>query len=222
MWTSLEGINGVGKTHLAHLLARDLGEQCALVTELTDGGSGELTKTLIGALAADGDFFLRTGVPLTETFTLLALKVHDYERLGHSPAPIMLEDRGVDTVAMYQSVILAGPDAEDAHLDDLVHRVQDTAAQWRPRPDLTLLISDDVDTCLERVAQREGHRLPPADEELIRGVDRLYHRHAAADPDRWRVIDRTGRDSGAVLAEMRAICLHALTTTAADQKERHA
>jgi dTMP kinase len=217
MWVTIEGVNGVGKTYLAHALADQLDPQCALVTELTDGGSGDLPKAIISALSERGDFFLRTGAPITETFALLALKVYEYERLRAQAPRILLEDRGVDTVALYQAAILADPEADLDEIDTLAQRIYRTATHWRPLPDLTLLVTDQLEVCLTRLTQREGISLPGADRNLICTVDRLYRRQAEREPHRWRVIDRTGRDTGDVVAAMHDACLNRLPTTPNDR-----
>jgi dTMP kinase len=206
-WVSVEGLNGVGKSHLARRLALGVGTQCRLVHELTDLAADHLPGQVIAALAGAGGTFLRTGHPLTETFALLALKVREYE-LIQAQAPhmrLIVEDRGVDTVAVYQAAILADayPSASSA---DLVSRIHRAAAAFRPPPDLTLLLTDDFDTCLHRFAARLGQPVSAADRALLAQVARLYADLAAADPARVRVVDRTGRGEDDVLAEMRAHC----------------
>ena len=108
VWVSIEGVNGVGKTHLARLLSARLGAQAQLVSELTDDGDDPVIRDVVSALSV-GRSFLRTGQPLTETLALLALKVREYERVTMmpTPPPVVIEDRGVDTVACYQAPILA-------------------------------------------------------------------------------------------------------------------
>jgi dTMP kinase len=207
LWVTVEGLNGVGKTHLAGLLAARLGEGCQLLSELTDLGTDQLSGQVIAALTRPGGAFLRTGHPLTETFALLALKVLEYERAGAGPpaASVIVEDRGVDTVAVYQAAILAQDGPPDPAVE-LVERVQQTAAMWRPRPDLTLLLVDDFDACLDRYAARIGAPVCAADRELLAAVGRLYADLAAREPDRITVVDRAGRGEQDTLAEMEAHC----------------
>lgn len=110
-WITMEGMEGVGKTYLLRRLAQRLGRRCVLVDELTDIAGGGLPGQVVSALSSAGDVFLRTGHPLTETFALVALKVREYERMQTVEgldADIVMEDRGIDTVALYQAVILAG------------------------------------------------------------------------------------------------------------------
>ena len=218
LWVTVEGLNGVGKTYLAGRLAARLGKGCRLISELTDLGTDHLSGQVIAALQRPGGTFLRTGHPLTETFALLALKVLEYERIREQTAsggcgvPVVVEDRGVDTVAVYQAAILAHDDpSEDAA--DLVRRVHETAALWRPQPHLTLMLVDDLDACLTRYAARLGMPVSAADRQLLAEVAELYANLAAAEPDRITVVNRAGRDEQETLAEMQAHCRALLQRT---------
>jgi dTMP kinase len=199
-WISIEGLNGVGKTYLIRQLARRLGGRCLVVDELTSTGD-DTAKAIIGALAEGGGTFLRTGHPIGETFALAALKVREYERVtALTPQPgCVLEDRGVDTVAVYQAAILGGGHA-------LAGQIAAIAAMWRPDPDVTILLTDDLDACIGRFAARTGVPVTAADRQLLATVAGLYEARAAADPGRWRVCPVSGRASGDVLDQMEAWC----------------
>jgi len=202
-WISIEGLNGVGKTHLIRRLARRLGDRCLVLDELTNTGD-DTAKAIIGALADAGGTFLRTGHPVTETFALAALKVCEYERVTTlAPAPgCVLEDRGMDTVAVYQAAILGGRDV-------LADRIAAIPAMWRPDPDLTILLTDDLGACIGRYAARTGVPVAAADRQLLATVARLYAARAAAAPGRWRICPVTGRATGDVLDQMEAWCREA-------------
>lgn len=203
VWVSLEGVNGVGKTRLAGHLAERLTGRARTLSELTDGGGDPASSAVIVALSS-GRSFLRTGHPLTETMALLALKVRERELVAAltDPPEIVIEDRGIDTVALYQAVIGSGND--DTTPDDVLHtaaeRVYAAAAPWLPVPDLTVLVRDDIAACERRFAEREGR--PPAEDErrIIAAAGRMYLWRAATEPRRIRAIDRTGRDIADVLA----------------------
>ncbi len=203
-WVCVEGPNGVGKTYLARALAARLGPDCQLLTELTDAQGEHVPAQVIGALSAAGDAFLRTGHPLTETFALLALKVREHELVTQMIAPpaIVLEDRGIDTVAIYQAAIMLGEHATEDETWTLAQQIYQTAARWRPLPDLTLLITDDLDDCWRRWAEREGTPLTGVQQHLVSRVAGLYHRQAAHDPERFRIVGRAGRDEDEIVAEM--------------------
>lgn len=208
IWISVEGLNGVGKTHFARLLARGLAGQCMLLDELTDTGDATASR-VIGAMAAAGEpFLLRTGHPLTETFAFSALKVREYERAMSLPQqpPVVIEDRGLDTVAVYQAVILAGHDAPLAQLHVLAGQILQIGAQWRPHPDLTVLLTDDLDACIGRYVQRTGVPITGSDRRLLATVDQLYRSRAAAD-DRWWQCPVSGRSEAEILDDLMAACV---------------
>jgi dTMP kinase len=207
-WVGIEGPNGAGKTYLTHALATRLGPRCQVLAELTDTAGDHLTAQVINALSSGGSF-LRTGHPLTETFALMALKVREYELVTQMATPprIVLEDRGMDTVALYQAAILLGPDATDEDTWRLAQQIHATAAMWRPPPELTLLILDDLTRCLRRYAEREGGPMTSEEEHLVTRVARLYQRLAEHEPARTRVVHRAGRNEHDVLTEMEQLVL---------------
>jgi dTMP kinase len=205
LWVSIEGVEGVGKTYLAPRLAAWLGARCTLVNEVTDTAPTELVGKVIEALSSDGDLFLRTGHPLTETFALLAVKAYERERHGEIAASFVLEDRGFDSVAIYQAIILAGDDATEEVT--LARRIQAVAEHWHRPPDLTLLVVDDIDRCLQRFSSRIGRALRPDEVDLVVQADRLYTRFARAEPDRFEVIDRRGHDDVETVEQMHDACL---------------
>ncbi|GAA4229416.1 dTMP kinase [Streptosporangium album] len=206
LWVSVEGINGVGKTTAARALAACLGERCLLLDELTDRGGDTLPGRVISALAAEDDVFLRTGYPVVETLALLALKVREVERLAVLPtAPeVVIEDRGVDSVAVYQAAILSAqvPGADPA---DVARHVLSTVSRWRLLPDATVLLTDNREVCTRRFADRIGRTLALRDLRVIEQADILYTGLAAAEPDRYTVIDTTGRPAEAVADEVGAL-----------------
>jgi dTMP kinase len=207
-WVGIEGPNGAGKTHLTRALAARLGPGCQVLAELTDAEGEHVAAQVINALSTRGSF-LRTGHPLTETFALLALKVREYElvtQMATAP-PIVLEDRGLDTVALYQAAILLGPDATDADTWSLAQQIHATAAMWRPPPELTLLVLDDITHCLRRYAEREGAPMTEEEQHLLTRVARLYQRLAEHEPDRIRIVHRAGRSEHDILAEMEHLVL---------------
>ena len=217
-WATLEGIEGVGKTYLGQRLAARLGPNCHLISEVTDAAPGAITGQVISALSAEGDVFLRTGHPLTETFALLALKVREHEQLALPAGPghpgLVLEDRGVETVGIYQAAILiAGEDLAAGRvpgsleeIERVAHRIEAVTSQWRPPPDRILLLVDDVQVCVQRFSARIGRDLTVDEVALIKTADAMYERYAAADPDRITVIDRTGRTEDDTLTELEQVC----------------
>ncbi|MEV4116776.1 thymidylate kinase [Nonomuraea sp. NPDC049695] len=205
-WASLEGINGIGKTHLARQVAARIGPACHSLVELPDTPQASLPGRVIAALRADGDLFLRTGAPRTETLLLAALHVHRYEHLVAAPgAQLILEDRGPLTVALYQAAILL-PGGDDDHVLDLANDILATIAAWRPPPTLTVLLRDDPARCLHRFEQRLGRPAHPSEKTLMSHVNRLYDHYASRHPERLTLIDRRHGGEHAVIEAITAAC----------------
>lgn len=208
-WLSVEGVNGVGKTYLAQRVAERLGPRCVRLAELTDHEPDRLPGRIIAAMAGAGGTFLRTGHPLTETLTLIALKVREYEHIQRDSDlhdVVVLEDRGIDTVAVYQAAILAGATASVSQALEIAQQVYRTAGEWRPLPQRTVLLTDELDACVDRFATRTGTPVSADDRALIAQVHELYLAQASAEPDRFVVIDRAGRAEAQVVDDLEHQC----------------
>lgn len=188
---SVEGVNGVGKTSAARSAAAMLGTRCLLLDELTDQPGDTLPGRVIGALAAGKDPFLRGGHPVAETLALLALQVRKAEHLAGrdlAGVDVILEDRGVDTVAVYQAVIMCSQHPALSP-EEVARHVLSATLRWRPLPDATLLLTGDLPVCARRFADRIGHPLAPEDMQVIERIDALYRTVAACDSRRYTSID---------------------------------
>ena len=208
VWVTLEGANGVGKTHLAALLQKQIAGSVVL-DELPDAAPDRLSGQVIAALAENGDPFLRTGHPLAETLALLALAVRRREE--PSEATVVIEDRGSDSVAVYQALTLAESDGSDPY--PLAQRLLAMADRWRPRSDLTVLVTADADTRRAQWSARLGRPLTADGRHRAHAVARLYEQIAAADPDRYLVLDLCGQTVAQALPTL-ACAVRAVTSPA--------
>jgi dTMP kinase len=191
---SIEGINGVGKTSAARAATAMLGARCVLLDELTDTGGASLHGRVISALAEHGDPFLRTGRPVAETLALLALQLGKAERVAQrdlTGVDVILEDRGMDTVAVYQAAILCSQHPETSP-ETVAQRVLSGVRRWWRVPHATILLTGDLDECARRFADRIGRPLTRADLQLLEQIDTLYRMAATADPGRYAVLDVAG------------------------------
>ncbi|MEV6730628.1 thymidylate kinase [Streptomyces sp. NPDC051364] len=191
---SVEGINGVGKTDAVVGTAAALGPRCLRLDEVTDKAGDTLPGQVVAALSADGDVFLRTGHPVAETLALLALKVREFEQLTAGDlagVDVVLEDRGVDTTAVYQAVILAAQ-YPGTDMLALAERILTTTARWRPLPDATILLTGDRRLCTARFAARAERVFSALDQQMFAHAEALYLDLAGAHPERFTILDVTG------------------------------
>ncbi|MGH4013762.1 MAG: dTMP kinase [Pseudonocardiaceae bacterium] len=204
---SIEGLNGVGKTYLtARVLqaAHDHGQQPPLVIEefsrRTDNDT-DLGRHLLRALvtASRGERFLRAGFPKSETLLLLAIKIHDYEaalpalRAGHT----VIEGRSLHSTAVYQSLIM-NPDDDEAALT-IAEQILHSASGWRPLPDLTIVLTDDVEAAVSRAEARDGVTYTAEQWRLHHRAAALFERLATTDPGHVRLLDRREHDADALV-----------------------
>ncbi|MEU6562611.1 dTMP kinase [Nocardia nova] len=214
LWVSIEGRSGVGKTTAARAVASAFGRRCLLVDELTDQPGDTLPGLVIAALHATGgdSVFLRTGHPVAETLAFLALQVHKAERLvgrDLTGVEVIVEDRGVDTVAACQASILCSHYPQ-VRLEPVVQRVLSSLRRWSVFPDATILLTGDPAVCTERFGERIGHPLAARDVALLDQIDDLYRAAAAADPGRFTALDVGGlspSDSAAAVGEVVSMLL---------------
>jgi dTMP kinase len=218
LWVSIEGINGVGKTSAARSVAAMLGARCLLLDELTDSGD-TLTGQVIAALSAEGDPFLRTGNPVVETLALLALEVRKAERLATrdlAGVGVIIEDRGVDSVAVCQAAILCSQRPETSP-DAVARHVLSSVRRWAALPDATILLTGDPSVCARRFADRIGCLLTSADVHVLERIDILYREAAARDPGRFTLLDTAGKST-----EEASAAVHEVVTTLLDRQVAHA
>lgn len=218
LWVSIEGINGVGKTSAARSVATVFGTRCLLLDELTDSGD-TLTGRVIAALSAEGDPFLRTGNPVVETLALLALEVRKAERLATrdlAGVEVILEDRGVDSVAVCQAAILCSQQPETSP-DAMARYLLSSARRWTVLPDATIVLTGDPWVCARRFADRIGCSLTPADLQVLEQIDILYREAAVRDPGRFTLLDTADMSP-----EETAAAVKEVVTTLLDRQAAHA
>jgi dTMP kinase len=190
---SIEGISGVGKSYLTSRLV-SAGEIAAIgeFSERLSGAERTLGDGLLHALIteAHGEHFLRSGHPGTETLLLIAVKTFDYDQCLPllTQARTVIEGRSLDSIAVYQSLITHGDNFDRAYAD--ANAILTLAAQWRPLPDLTILIIDDVATAVGRAETRDRRRFSDEQWGIHCKAAAMFSLLAADQAARFRVIDR--------------------------------
>jgi dTMP kinase len=203
---SFEGISGAGKTYLSRAIrASAPGSTMRFVNELSERSGTGLDRKIIDVLQYTGDRFCRTGAPLSETFLLLALKMADYE-MYIAPAlaegRTVIEDRSIDTVAVYQSILIE-PSNPSQWLN-LAKRIFAAASQWRRPPDLTFFLDDSLDSCIMRAESRLQIAYSEDERALLRDAADLYRRYAKVYRERIILLDRQSHSETEILARVSA------------------
>ncbi|MDT5024767.1 MAG: dTMP kinase, partial [Micromonosporaceae bacterium] len=114
----------------------------------------------------------------------------------------VIEGRSIHSTAVYQSLI-AYPNNDDVAYDHAIELLT-LAASWRPLPDLTINITDDVETAIGRAERRDNRTYTAEQRQIHRRAADMFARLAQADPDRVTVLDRRLHDADTLVNIMRA------------------
>lgn len=194
VYVSIEGIEGVGKTHIIQELlaaARNLGDPgTALVVscEITQEGFG---KDVVDLLARHDDQFYRCGYPLSEALVFFSMKLFELVKTivpRLESGYIVLEDRSADSNCAYAAVQLAEQLSVPATA--VYQSLWEARARLAFTPDSTLLLVDDVEECLGRAQKRDGRKYSDSEQLLVRRVHDLFSA-IAGEYDRVHVVDLT-------------------------------
>ena len=186
MLITVEGLDGAGKTTLIAGLARALG-----ATVLREPGGVELSERIRG-LVADPSVAVD---PRAEALLFAAARAQLVaERLRPllSAGETVLMDRFVDSSLAYQG------GGRSLGVDAV--RALNEFGTGGLRPDRTLLLRVTPAEGLGRIAGRDADRMERAGGEFFTRVAQTYDALAAAEPDRYVVLDAT-QSPEAVLSE---------------------
>ena len=195
LFITFEGIDGSGKTTQMHRLAARLQTAGHSVLETAEPGGtrvgAQIRRILLDAANQD----LR---PMAELLLYFASRAQNVDELilpALSAGTIVLSDRFTDSSEVYQGC------GRGLGIDTVL--TLDRIACRGLVPDLTLLVDIDLDTSLARARARnelEQHgetRMDEQSTEFYRNVREAYHRLAARESARFRIVDG-GRDPDAV------------------------
>lgn len=183
VFISLEGVDGSGKSTIAHKLAESLrAARLEVVLCREPGGTaiGEKVRQVL-LEAASGDI-----APQTEALLFAAARaelVADVIEPALKRGAVVIADRFSDSSLAYQAGGRGLP------LEAL--RALQLFATNGIEPDITLLFDLPVETALaRRYSQADAvNRLDAETDEFHTRVQAAYHSLAAASPERWLIID---------------------------------
>jgi dTMP kinase len=193
---TIEGLDGSGKTTLADALVDALRSDGRDVALLREPGGVELSERIRGLVKDPG----LAVDPRAEALLYAAARaqlVAERVQPALAAGTWVLLDRFVDSSLAYQGV---GRGLGVEAVAEINH-----VATGGLRPDRTLLLRADADTRAARQADRgeAPDRLEREDDAFFEAIARAYDALAAAEPERFRVLD-AGAGPAAVLAAARA------------------
>jgi dTMP kinase len=188
---TVEGLDGAGKTTLVAGLTRELAARGRELMVLREPGGVELSER-IRELVKDPELAVDAAAEaLLYAAARAQLVAEQLVPLLESGQWVLL-DRFVDSSLAYQG-------AGRALGVDEIRRLNHFATGGLT-PDRTLLLRIDPRVGRERIAGREADRLERAGEAFFAAVARAYDELAAAEPERFAVID-AGQAPEQVLAD---------------------
>lgn len=188
---TVEGIDGSGKSTLCEGLSDALGER---VTLLREPGGVPLSER-VRELVKDPDMRIGAAAEALLFAAARAQLVSELvEPLLTSGRSVLL-DRFVDSSLAYQGA------GRGLGID--VVRAVNLLATGDLRPDLTLLVR--VAPELARARRGGGDRIEDAGADFFATVAKAYDRLAAAEPDRFRVLDGAREREAVLDAALKAI-----------------
>jgi dTMP kinase len=183
---SVEGIDGAGKTTLVKGLARELG-----ATVLREPGGVELSER-IRALVQDPGLAID---PRAEALLFAAARAQLVAEKLQGADGLVILDRFIDSSLAYQ-----GGGRELGVAD--IQALNDFATHGL-RPDRTLYLRLDPQQALARVSDHD--RLEAAGIEFFARVAAAYDALAAAEPDRFVILDATQPPDAVLAAALDAL-----------------
>lgn len=203
MFITFEGPEGSGKTTQLVQIAQFLSETGYRVFSTREPGGTSIGDQIRQVLLANknAEMHPRSEILLFQASRAQLVEQEIQPRLARNE--IVLCDRYADSTIAYQGY---GHRVDLTQLRNIVN-----FATGGLKPDLTLLLDLDVNIGLTR-RQKDGdiNRLDAFELAFHQRVRAGYHELAAAEPDRWVVID-AGQDPQQVQHDLRAAVLARLT-----------
>lgn len=201
----VEGISGVGKTYwIEQIIAQNPN-----IVHVEELGGTNLGKKIIEVLSSTDDRFFRLGYPLTEAMLLTGRKLYDVESqvLPNLRADrVVLQDRCIDTVALYSAVLLNYKYPELKILNTY-QTLLNNYASLAFLPDKVIYLKDNFEACIARANKRELRPYDQSELKLLSDVHMWFDKIISLDLDRFKVVDLNKiRVAGDVIKAFEEVC----------------
>lgn len=202
---SLEGISGTGKTFYRQKLEEKFKDNSDIIfmKEIFDEAQEGLGKKIFLALYHTEDRFFNMGIPLTETMLLLSRSMYKYEssiKDALESGKIVIEDRSIDTISIYQAVLIAQKTGGNPL--EIANDIYTFAEKFRRLPETTFLLHGNPDLAIRRAELRDGNDYKPEEITLLKRVDKLYSLYAEKYPNRFIKCDIGKENEEQILTKM--------------------
>jgi dTMP kinase len=191
MLITVEGLDGAGKTTLINSLAAHLD-----ATVLREPGGVPLSERIRALVSDPGMLVDPRAEALLYAAARAQLVAERLRPLLDSGATVLL-DRFVDSSLAYQG------GGRELGIEAI--RSLNAFATAGIVPDVTLLLRIDPAAGLARIAGREADRLEASGDAFFARVARAYDALAAAEPDRFVVLDASQPPEALLAAALRAL-----------------
>jgi len=201
-FVTIEGIEGVGKSTQVATLSQALTAKGIAHLVTREPGGTPLAEIIRDVVLKPREESLGSVPELLLLFAARAVHLDNLIEPGLRAGHWVLCDRFTDATYAYQG---AG-----RGLDETLIAQLETLVQGARRPDLTILLDAPVGIALQRVSRRTGtgalDRFESERAEFFERIRAAYLRRAAAEPQRFRVIDAS-RNAEKVSDDVRAAVL---------------
>ncbi|MFT3762776.1 MAG: dTMP kinase [Pseudoxanthomonas sp.] len=197
-FVSLEGGEGAGKTSALAAIRELLQSRGFEVVATREPGGTPLAERIRELLLSPHDETIAPETELLLMFAARAQHVREVIRPALRRGAWVVSDRFTDSSYAYQA---AGRGLDESLVAELERRVVGL------RPGLTLLLDLDVREGRARTAGRDlwPDRIESEQDDFFERVREGFRRRAAADPQRFRVVDASQSPAGVAAAVTRAL-----------------
>ncbi|ATY16992.1 thymidylate kinase (plasmid) [Amycolatopsis sp. AA4] len=191
MLITFEGLPGAGKSTQSRMLARCLesnGHHATVLPDLATLDTDPVAAALVDLLRTSGDPFLRSGDAITDTMITAAIRADLVATvldpaLAENPSAIVIEDRGIHTMASYAIAALLRQHRAPAQV--ALDWLSSITALAGPRTTRALWLRMPPAVAARRAGERGGDHRPAFTGEQrahLAWVDHAYALLAERDP----------------------------------------
>src|SRR3989344_1326575 len=202
-YVTFEGINGAGKTfYLSKFKEKFKNKAFFIIDDKLSGVSLRIFEAMLNK-----DPFFRSGFPVEEALCWYAIDLIEFEKKGISNLnknKIVIQDRGMDTTALYAAISLNGQNTKISVID-FYKKIIKIREDIGIIPDLTVLFIDDFDLCIKRVEERDNRKYSKEEIDFLKKAYEGFKEIANINPKRIKIINKRNKNDDEVLEEIKKL-----------------